>query len=108
MPLTYPQILNQWQRIHERGHEIGVHPGYATYQSSKRIKEGADTLRLLLESSKLDQKLIGGRQHFLLWSLTETATALSEAGMLYDSTLGCQIMPASDVVCVMNTQCMIW
>ena len=88
MPLTHPQVVDQWIRIAERGHEIGVHPGYMTYDESIKISAGVKLVRNQLESLGIEQDQLGGRQHYLRWKTPETAVALDVAGMDYDSTLG--------------------
>ena len=88
MPIDDPQVIDQWQRIAARGHEIGYHPGYATYDSAESIQAGADVIRSQLERLGVDQEQLGGRQHVLRWSTSETARYLDAAGLDYDSTLG--------------------
>lgn len=66
-----------------RGHEIGLHPGYATFRNRKR---------LLQEKARLDEVLrgarYGGRQHMLRFSVPDMWWDWKEAGLGYDSTLG--------------------
>lgn len=88
MPLDHPHVIDQWKRIYDRGHEIGLHPGFDTYQSPQKIARGADLIRALFLKHGIDQKLSGGRQHFLKWCANTTARAWESAGLDYDSTLG--------------------
>jgi hypothetical protein len=70
-------------RILERGHEVGFHPGYYTYNSKRRwFEEWTDFQRLLP-----GVEILGGRQHFLRFSIPETWSFWEEAGLKYDSTL---------------------
>ena len=88
MPITHPQVEAQWKRIRERGHEIGVHPGYSSVDQPERIVSDAKLIRARMEAMGIEQDYLGGRQHYLRWKTPETARAWSEAGLDYDSTLG--------------------
>lgn len=76
----YRQMIED---VQTRGHEIGLHPGYATYRNKER---------LLREKARLDEVLqgrrYGSRQHMLRFSVPETWWDLKEVGLSYDSTLG--------------------
>lgn len=86
--LEDPRIRYLMRRIHERGHEIGLHPSYSSYKELKMIKFEADRLRRICAHEGIDQKEWGGRMHYLRWEHPMTLQALCEAGMNYDSTLG--------------------
>jgi len=88
MPLTHPQVEEQWIRIISRGHEIGVHPGYNTFDKPKHIRIAVEKVRIQLDKLGIRQKQLGGRQHFLRWKTSATAQALDTIGVHYDSTLG--------------------
>lgn len=83
-----PRILKLMARIHERGHEIGLHPSYGTYQKPELIKQEADRLRQTMKQAGIPQKKIGGRMHYLRWEHPFTLQAWNDAGMAYDTTLG--------------------
>ena len=87
MPLDHPHVIDQWKRIANRGHEIGVHPGYGSVDTPHSVKRAASLVRAQLERLNIHQRILGGRQHFLRWT-NETAKAWDEAGLDYDSTLG--------------------
>jgi len=74
-------------RIHDRGHEIGLHPSYKTYQSPKQMQQEADILRYTLDNEGIVYDELGGRQHYLRWQTSQTARNWEAAGMVYDSTL---------------------
>lgn len=82
-----PRILKLMKRIHERGHEIGLHPSYGTYLEPKRLKQEAQRLRQAMQQTGIKQAEIGGRMHYLRWQQPITLQAWSDAGMAYDSTL---------------------
>jgi len=86
--LGHPHVMAQWQMILERCHEIGVHPGYETFESSEAIAEAADRIRKALNKLGHADDLFGGRQHFLRWKTPETARYWESASLSYDSTLG--------------------
>lgn len=86
--LGNPHVMAQWKMILERRHEIGVHPGYETCESSKAIAEAADRIRKALHKLGHADEVIGGRQHFLRWRTPDTARHWENAGLSYDTTLG--------------------
>lgn len=84
----HPVIRNLMRRIHERGHEIGLHPSYDTFQQPEMIKQEADRLKRICAEESIEQKQWGGRMHYLRWEQPVTMRAWADAGMSYDSTLG--------------------
>lgn len=82
-----PRILKLMQHLHERGHEIGLHPSYGTYQKPKLIKQEAERLRQVMQQAGIQQTEIGGRMHYLRWEYPFTLQAWNDAGMAYDTTL---------------------
>jgi hypothetical protein len=85
--ITDTAVKAMMRRIAYRGHEIGIHPGYNTYQSAKQIFSGKSKLQRVLDQERIQQKVMGGRQHFLRWT-THTPAIWDGAGLTYDSTLG--------------------
>jgi hypothetical protein len=84
----HPAIRNLMRRIHERGHEIGLHPSYGTFQKPDLIKLEADRLKQICSEEGIQQSEWGGRMHYLRWEQPTTLRAWSDAGMSYDSTMG--------------------
>ncbi len=82
----HPIIRALMRRIHERGHEIGLHPSYGTYQKLELITQEAQRLRAILAEENIKQTAIGGRMHYLRWEQATTLQAWNDAGMAYDST----------------------
>lgn len=80
-------VNDMLRRIHRRGHEVGLHPGYQTYQSIQRTRSALKTLRRALRQSGVSQSIAGGRNHYLRWS-TQTPAVWDACGLYYDSTLG--------------------
>lgn len=83
-----PQIRQLMHEIHQRGHEIGLHPSYNTYRAPHLIQQEADRLRQVCKQEGIEQTQWGGRMHFLRWDQATTLKAWDDAGMDYDSTLG--------------------
>lgn len=82
-----PVIRNLLRRIAARGHEIGLHASYNTYQDEVQTCLEAGILRRVMENEGIEQQQLGGRQHFLRWQTPMTACNLEAAGIDYDSTL---------------------
>jgi hypothetical protein len=86
--LDDPRLLRLLRRISERGHEIGLHPSYRSYDDPAKLLLEAEALRAALAAAGVEQERIGGRQHWLRWTNPLTWRAWAEAGLVYDSTLG--------------------
>lgn len=84
----HPSIRKLMRRIHDRGHEIGLHPSYGTFQSPEQIRLEATRLKRVCEEEGIHQQEWGGRMHYLRWEQPLTLRGWSGAGMNYDSTLG--------------------
>jgi len=81
-------IRELMNRIHARGHEIGLHPSYNTYQNESLIKKEFCRLKEICKSEDIKQSEWGGRMHYLRWEHPNTLQAWNDAGLTYDSTLG--------------------
>ena len=86
--LEHPAIRDLLRRIHTRGHEIGLHPSYGTYQSPALIAEEAARLKRVCAEEGIEQPIWGGRMHYLRWEQPTTMYGWEAGGMTYDSTLG--------------------
>lgn len=89
----HPAIRALLRRIHERGHEVGLHPSYETYLAPGAIADEFMTLRKVCEEEGVRQAEWGGRMHYLRWRHPETLREWSQAGLNYDSTLGYADLP---------------
>ena len=85
--LDAPRMRDLLRAIYARGHEIGIHPGYNTYQHPEAMARSVATLRRVLDEEGIDQARLGGRQHFLRWTTPTTARLWDDNGLDYDSTL---------------------
>lgn len=81
------RIRQLMRRIHERGHEIGLHCSYRTYQDAAQTLTEAKLLQGAMEEEGIRQIEIGCRQHYLRWAMSQTARNLDSAGLAYDTTL---------------------
>jgi len=84
----HPAIRTLMREIHKRGHEIGLHPSYNTYQTPDAIVKEARRLSEICDEEGIKQGWWGGRMHFLRWSHPITLYGWEEASFDYDSTLG--------------------
>lgn len=84
----HPAIRTLLRRIHQRGHEIGLHPSFNSYLAPEQIAREASRLRQVCAQEGIEQSGWGGRMHYLRWRQPVTLQAWQSAGMAYDSTLG--------------------
>jgi hypothetical protein len=85
--LDDPWIRALLRRVHERGHELGFHAGFETYQDPDRTVEEFERLRRAAERDGVRQDEWGGRQHYLRWENPTTWSNWERAGLDYDTTL---------------------
>lgn len=83
-----PAILDLMCRIHERGHEIGLHPSYNTFLDPAALRAEADRLRRACERAGISRPSFGARMHYLRWRMPATLHGLEAAGLVYDTSLG--------------------
>lgn len=83
----HPAIRHLMRRIHERGHEIGLHPSYDTCAHPERIAREGQRLQRICKEEGIEQSQWGGRMHYLRWQWPTTAYGWEQAGFHYDSTL---------------------
>ena len=89
-PIDYdnPAVGGMLKEIHDRGHRIGFHPGYRSYNESQVFNSELAKLRCILGEENIKAGITGGRQHYLRWHPLETPVLWENAGLEYDSTLG--------------------
>ena len=68
--------------ITKRGHEVGFHPGYASFFNNITWRKEKEELE-----SVINKKVLEGRQHYLRFKMPETFVLWEENRMEYDSTL---------------------
>lgn len=85
--LDHPAIADLMKKIVARGHRIGLHPSYNTFDDPAALSAEARTLRARLSSLGIMQEEIGSRMHYLRWKYPDTLVALERAGLVRDATL---------------------
>ncbi|MBA2777336.1 polysaccharide deacetylase family protein [Billgrantia kenyensis] len=83
----HPAMRHLMRRIHERGHEVGLHPSYHTFRNPKELANEARRLRRVCAEEGIEQRLWGGRMHYLRWQMPLTLQGYEQAGIDYDTTL---------------------
>ncbi|WP_181015627.1 polysaccharide deacetylase family protein [Alkalispirochaeta sphaeroplastigenens] len=86
--VDHPILQDLLKRISERGHEIGYHASYETFQDEDMTVQEVEYLRGALEKAKIQQEVKGGRQHYLRWQTPNTFRNWEAASMTYETTLG--------------------
>lgn len=91
--ISHPAIRGLLRRIHERGHEIGLHPSYQAGLDESLLS--SEVNRLLRECETMGIRLNGwgGRMHYLRCRMPSSFRLWWKAGMSYDSTLGYADLP---------------
>lgn len=85
--IRHPLMRQLLQRIYRRGHEIGIHPSFNTYQDPVQTQKEFEILQRVCSEEGIKQDIWGGRQHFLRWHNPTTWQNWENAGLTYDSTL---------------------
>jgi hypothetical protein len=86
--LAHPWIKQLISRIHQRGHEVGLHPGYGTYRDFRHIQAEYEKFVNICSELGVRQDGFGGRQHGLQWTNPTTWRNWDRLGLTYDSTVG--------------------
>lgn len=81
------KIRNLLNEIFTRGHKVGVHPGYDTFNNPDYFKKTVDEFKKILNEEKIIQNEIEGRQHYLRWNNSKTPQLYEANGLNYDTTL---------------------
>jgi hypothetical protein len=86
--LNEPGVRKCIKSLQKRGFEIGLHPGYNTYDDLSLLEQ---------EKGKLDSILgttaYGARQHYLQFKVPDTWRHFEQVGLTYDATLGYPEVP---------------
>ena len=85
--IEMPWLRKLMRTIHERGHEIGLHPSYNTFRDVAQTKREFDRLLRATEEEGIEQDEWGGRQHYLRWDASTTWRNWADVGLHYDSTM---------------------
>lgn len=82
-PLDHPFIRNLIQNIEKRGHHIGFHPSYESFDRPELFGKELESLQKLLT-----RPIQGGRQHYLRFAAPDTWRIWASHGLKYDSSVG--------------------
>lgn len=85
--LAHPWIRKLMTEIHRRGHEIGAHPSYQSFNDAARTRQEVDGLKAVAGEVGVRQDRWGSRQHYLRFEVPTTWQNLEDSGIQYDSTL---------------------
>lgn len=82
-PVEHPGAQRIFARIHERGHVIGFHPGYDTFEDAGRWQNQRQRLEV-----SCGCRVTTGRQHYLRFRVPHTWQLWEDQQMEVDSTCG--------------------
>jgi hypothetical protein len=81
------------RRIVERGHTIGIHPGYDSFDDPGALGHDVDAIRSAVAAAGADPACLGGRHHYLRWDPQRSPGWWDAAGLAYDSSFGFAEVP---------------
>jgi Family of unknown function (DUF7033) len=84
--ISESRIRELLRDIDGRGHEVGVHGSYGSYQSASQIRQERNLMIEACEQAGVDSSVSGNRQHFLRWDAMQTPDYLDAVGFEYDTT----------------------
>jgi peptidoglycan/xylan/chitin deacetylase (PgdA/CDA1 family) len=85
--LDEPWIRRLMREIHERGHEIGLHPSFNTFSDEEQTRREFERLLSACDEEGIAQDVWGARQHYLRWENPTTWRNYESAGLTYDTSL---------------------
>ena len=85
--IDHPWVGRLMGQVHRRGHEVGFHAGFGTFDDSRRTTEELGKFHDVAQRAGVNQGQWGGRQHYLQWANPTTWRNWEEAGLDYDCTL---------------------
>jgi hypothetical protein len=80
--LSMKPIYGLISHLKDKGMELGVHPGYYTFNDPHRLSDEVEHICEVIGETR-----VGGRQHFLRWH-PHTWHDWEKSGLVYDSTVG--------------------
>lgn len=84
--LSDKNIQDLMIKIHKRGHKIGVHGSYQTFNDFKKTKIQKELFQDVLNKLNISQADLGNRQHYLRWDSSITPAILNDADFTYDTS----------------------
>lgn len=88
-----PRIIDLFRTITRRGHAIGMHGSYNTFNDPELMKWERSKLNAALQKAGLAHDVVENRQHYLRWDASATPDHLYEAGFRVDASGGFADMP---------------
>ena len=86
--LTSRYMVKIISEIQRRGHNIGFHPSYTSFNNYEKTHSELIHLTNILESHYQSADILYSRQHYLRWDSLITPSILEQLGIEYDSSLG--------------------
>lgn len=86
--LSDPPFGSILRRIHDRGHQIGLHASYSSFNSQDRLQFEFSALRGACREVGIEQAAWGVRQHYLRFGVPRSWQIQEAAGFAHDSSLG--------------------
>jgi len=83
-----PKIQALIDSLHQSGQEIGIHPGYDTYNNEVEFTKSISQFTSVYDLSNEGDSGVGGRQHYLRYGVGVTPRLWEGNGLRYDSSLG--------------------
>ena len=80
-------IISLMKRISERGHYIGLHPSYDSFENKEMIKKELVSLKEICDKENIKFRHLT-RMHFLRWNQSKTLRILNDIGVKIDSSMG--------------------
>ncbi len=74
--------------INQRGHEIGQHSSFFSYDNAELLRSERTGLQVACETMGINSQVSGNRQHYLRFRTETTPTLLNDAGFEYDASGG--------------------
>lgn len=84
--INNPDIVELLSHILNRGHFLGIHFGFASYNNAAVIQENVRKFTSTLNKSDIKIDSFGGRQHYLRW-IPATWQYYENSGIAFDTTL---------------------
>ena len=84
--LDEPFIQHLLATIHRRGHEVGLHGSYNSFRDPSQLGRERRALQQACEMARVNQPIVGNRQHYLRWDSALSPASLEDAGIEYDTT----------------------
>jgi hypothetical protein len=76
------KIKDQIKNILDRGHQVGLHVGYDSFNNKELLSKEFQTMKQLVP------ELSFSRQHYLRFDMSITPTLLNDIGLKWDSSIG--------------------